>query len=317
MLFDHARNVGLRTAPAVRNERLAFAEGRPETSGGATFYAGRDGYPDATPRPGPIAASSATCRGVLFRMSDEVQAPTAQSTKRRGGQVRGCLIEIVETILLTAIIFFLVQHFVAQPYQIQGISMENTLHQDQMVLVDKISPVFTDYRRGDVIVFEPPAGHLEDGKDVPFIKRVIGIGGDVVQIHDGSVFVNGAKLVEPNVFTDDGLGTQLSANDMMDASVIASHVCDWSETELTCRIPAGDLFVLGAHRNQSTDSRVFGPIQKSTVIGRAWLRYWPMADLGWVQPVQYSNVPNSPPASLTGPAASATPAPTASPKPSK
>jgi signal peptidase I len=78
---------------------------------------------------------------------------------RMNKPLRGCLIEIVETVLLTVIIFFVVQHFVAQPYEIIGISMENTLYDGQMVLVDKISPVITDYRRGDVIVFSPPAGH--------------------------------------------------------------------------------------------------------------------------------------------------------------
>ena len=65
---------------------------------------------------------------------------------------RGCLLEIVETVLLTVVIFFLVQHFVAQPYQILQVSMEHTLEPDQMVLVDKISPVFSPYKRGDVIV---------------------------------------------------------------------------------------------------------------------------------------------------------------------
>jgi signal peptidase I len=97
---------------------------------------------------------------------------------------RGCLLEIVETVLLTVVIFFLVQHFVAQPYQILQVSMEHTLEPNQMVLVDKLSPVFSDYKRGDVIVFQPPVGYSEDGQDIPFIKRVIGVGGDLVEIHD-------------------------------------------------------------------------------------------------------------------------------------
>ena len=106
-------------------------------------------------------------------MSDDIPAldtqtePTPQAPQARqmqpkpksgAARTRGCLIEILETVLLTVIIFFVVQHFVAQPYRIYQVSMERTLEPDQMVLVDKLSPVFSDYKRGDVIVFNPPAG---------------------------------------------------------------------------------------------------------------------------------------------------------------
>jgi signal peptidase I len=186
---------------------------------------------------------------------------------------RGCLLEIVETVLLTVIIFFLVQHFVAQPYQILQVSMEHTLEPGQYVLVDKITPVFSDYKRGDVIVFEPPTGYSEDGQDIPFIKRVIGVAGDLVAIHDDAVYVNGVKLDEPYVF--DGQPT-----------APLSGQSSW-------RVPAGELFVLGDHRQASQDSRIFGPIQKSTVIGRAWLRYWPLAKFGVMDSARYAGVPSA------------------------
>jgi len=183
----------------------------------------------------------------------------------------GCLIEIVETIVLTLVIFFVVQHFVAQPYQILQQSMVPTLNQYEYVLVDKLSPNWSDYKRGDIIVFEPPAGFQEDGQNIPFIKRVVGVGGDTVEVKSGAVWVNGVKLAEPYVFE----GQQTDA-------ITGQAV--W-------QIPAGDLFVLGDHREESQDSRVFGPIAKSTVIGRAWLRYWGGA-FGFVGSAHYDSVPD-------------------------
>jgi signal peptidase I len=246
-----------------------------------------------------MADLSATRRGVLFRMSDEYFTDGAQSQqpapdasappagprpKSAAARTRGCLLEIVETVLLTVIIFFVVQHFVAQPYKIYMVSMERTLQPEQMVLVDKLSPVFTDYRRGDVIVFNPPANVEGAPATDPYIKRVIGLAGDLVEIRDGSAWVNGVRLVEPYVY--DGQPT-----------VPLNGTSSW-------RVPAGDLFVMGDHRAASSDSRYFGPISKSTVIGRAWIRYWPMADLGWVPQAQYQGIPDPSPAQKTSPAPS-------------
>ena len=86
----------------------------------------------------------------------------------------GCLFEIVETLVLTLIIFFVIQTFVAQPYKVQQQSMEHTLEPDQYVLVDKLTPRFDDYKRGDIVVFKPPAD-CGPGDGTPFIKRVIGL----------------------------------------------------------------------------------------------------------------------------------------------
>ncbi len=173
----------------------------------------------------------------------------------------GCLFELLETLLLTLIIFMVAQLFVAQPYQIQQQSMENTLMPDQYVLVDKLTPRFDGYHRGDIVVFNPPTQwSLPAG--TPFIKRVIGVGGDTVDIHDGRVFVNGQQLDEPYLFEDQPTDPTSDTN--------------------TWKVPKDQLFVMGDHRAESQDSRDFGPIEKSSVIGRAWVRYWPIEDFGLI-----------------------------------
>ena len=105
----------------------------------------------------------------------------------------GCLFEIVETLVLTLIIFLVIQTFVAQPYKVQQQSMEHTLEPDQYVLVDKLTPRFDTYKRGDIVVFSPPPDWARED-DTPFIKRVIGLGGETVEIRDGKVFIDGTEL---------------------------------------------------------------------------------------------------------------------------
>src|SRR4029078_12697638 len=110
----------------------------------------------------------------------------------------GCLFEIVETLVLTLIIFLVIQNFVAQPYKVQQMSMEHTLEPDQHVLVDKLTPRLDVYKRGDIVVFTPPNDWAPEDQ-TPFIKRVIGVGGDEVEIRDGLVYVNRTGLREQSL----------------------------------------------------------------------------------------------------------------------
>jgi signal peptidase I len=176
----------------------------------------------------------------------------------------GCLFEVVETLVLTLIIFLVIQTFIAQPYRVEQQSMEQTLEPDQYVLVDKLTPRFDTYKHGDIVVFNPPADWIQpDG--TPFIKRVIGIGGDTVEIKDdGFVYINDTQLNEPYVYAEDG----------------EPQPTDTSTDPPRWEIPDGELFVMGDHRAKSSDSRTFGPIQDGDVIGRAWLRYWPFDSFG-------------------------------------
>jgi signal peptidase I len=172
----------------------------------------------------------------------------------------GCLFEVVETLVLTVVIFLGIQTFVAQPYKVQQTSMERTLLQDQYVLVDKLTPRWSPYVRGDIVVFDPPT-QFSPVNGVPFIKRVIGLPGDHVQLKDGVVYVNGAALTEPYIYLDNGVPQRTDPQ--------PGGQSEWF-------VPTGDVFVLGDHREDSEDSRVFGLIATDKVIGRAWLRYWPL-----------------------------------------
>ncbi|OGO52314.1 MAG: signal peptidase I [Chloroflexi bacterium RBG_16_69_14] len=176
----------------------------------------------------------------------------------------GCLFEIVETLVLTLIIFLVIQTFVAQPYKVQQQSMEITLEPDQYVLVDKLTPRFDDYKRGDIVVFTPPADWVQDD-GTPFIKRVIGLGGDTVEVRDGGVFINGTELDESYTFGQPDEPAQ--------PTTVSGDENRWV-------IPSDELFLMGDHRSNSADSRTFGPVPSEQVIGRAWLRYWPIDVFG-------------------------------------
>ena len=110
----------------------------------------------------------------------------------------GCVLEILETLVLTLVIYLLIHSFVAQPFEVEQSSMVPTIVQHEYVLIDKISPHLDDYRRGDIVVFDPPAGFEQGG--VPFIKRVIGLPGETVSLDNGHVYVTppGGVRVPPD-----------------------------------------------------------------------------------------------------------------------
>ena len=182
----------------------------------------------------------------------------------------GCVFEVVETLVLTLVIFFVIQTFIAQPYQVQQQSMERTLEPGQYVLVDKLTPRWDDYGRGDIVVFNPPATWTSD--NTPFIKRVIGMPGDTVEVKDdGLVYVNGVAIEEPYTYkNDEGVPEPTEVGDQT----------RWV-------VPEGELFVMGDHRLRSADSRVFGTIPIGNVIGRAFLRYWPISTFGILETPTY------------------------------
>jgi len=176
----------------------------------------------------------------------------------------GRLLKVIGTLVLTVVILLGIETFVAQPFKVEAAAMETSVIADQYVLIDKLTPHWATYARGDIVVFAPPSPYSGSNGE-PFIKRVIGLAGDHVALKDGKVYVNGIALDEPYVFAEDGVR---QATDP-----IPGGPSEWL-------VPRGELLVMGDHRQASADSRSFGPIEVSQVIGRAWLRYWPLDTFG-------------------------------------
>lgn len=169
--------------------------------------------------------------------------------------------ELLETIVPAVLIAFLINIFMAQATRVYGQSMEPNLHTDQRLVVEKLT--YNRYirqylklkgpARGDVVVIRPP-----NQPEELLIKRVIGLPGDEIEIHDGQVFVNGEALGEPYI----------------------NHATGGMYGPVT--IPPLHIFVLGDNRNFSNDSRNFGAVPLAEVIGRAWFSYWPVNQIGFV-----------------------------------
>jgi signal peptidase I len=185
---------------------------------------------------------------------------------------------VAETVILALLIFLLVRA-VVQNFQVEGRSMEPTLETGWYLLVNKalyweinletvhkflpfIDPgddptryIFRGPRRGDVIVFKAPNQGLGQAER-DYIKRVIGLPGETVEIHDCTVFIDGEPLDEPYIL-EKPRGTMAA------------------ET-----VPPGHYFVMGDNRNSSSDSRSWGMLPKENIIGQAWLNYWPLSAFG-------------------------------------
>jgi signal peptidase I len=159
--------------------------------------------------------------------------------------VKTVIREVLETVILTVIIFFLIQT-VVRNFRVVGTSMEPNLHNSQYLIVDKVSYRLGEPQQGDVIVFEPPNRPGED-----YVKRVIGVSGDMVEIRKGQVFINNEPIDEPYV------------------------VYPGSYSMSPRRVGVNELFVLGDNRNSSSDSHNWGMLESDKVVGKAWISYWP------------------------------------------
>ncbi len=165
------------------------------------------------------------------------------------------LIDLFETVGL-AVVLFLIINTVSARVRVDGFSMLPTLHDGEFVLVNKLAYQWGTPTRGDIIVFRSITTN-----DLDLIKRIMGLPGDKINIHNGQVIVNGQTLAEPYI------------------NAVPNYSGEW-------QVPEGFLFVLGDNRNDSSDSHAWGFLPEKNVIGKATLIYWPPPEWAMINHVQ-------------------------------
>lgn len=179
-------------------------------------------------------------------------------------------LDIIETLVIALSIFLVVYLFFMQPHQVNGKSMVPTFESGEYVLTDKVSYRIGVPKRGDVIVFHAPEkAQCPQGTGCDFIKRVIGVPGETIAVHDNTIFVNGQPLTEEYIPSD--YQTQPGA----------------FIKDRTITLDSDEYFVSGDNRMHSSDSRAWGPIEKRDIVGKAFFRYWPFAKVGLIEHEEY------------------------------
>ena len=201
---------------------------------------------------------------MLFRKRREDREPVAY---RLFGATLGAVVlffaEVLQIILIAAIIIIPVRLWVVKPFIVKGASMEPNLVDDEYLIIDELSKRFGDFDRGHIVVFEPPG----NGTQV-YIKRVIGLPGETVEIQDGIITIFNETY--PNGF-----------------DLHEDYINDYTHGREQVTLGLDEYYVLGDNRDASLDSRKFGPIKESSIIGRAWLRGLPLDKIGALQLPDY------------------------------
>lgn len=169
--------------------------------------------------------------------------------------IYGFFFDTVQTFALAAAVFFVIYFLIARPFQVSGESMYPTFQDREYIFTNLVGLRFGDPQRGDVIVFKAPG---EENKD--FIKRVIGVPGDTISLDDGKVYVNSQALDESEYLSSD----------------VRTLKGSFLQEGMTKTVPEDSLFVMGDNRQASSDSREWGFLKKSEVIGTSFFVYWPI-----------------------------------------
>jgi signal peptidase I len=193
----------------------------------------------------------------------------AQAAAAAEGKSNRWIIELVGVVAVALVVAFLLRTFVIATYSIPSGSMEPTLQVGDRIVVDKLSYHLHGVDRGNIIVFStPPNEHCAGSPVADLVKRVIALPGETISLSGGNVLINGRLLAEPWL-----PASQRGRNYPGPSSAAYS-------LHHPFKVPSGDVYVMGDNRTLSCDSRYWGPIAESTIVGKVDLRIWPLSRLG-------------------------------------
>jgi len=167
--------------------------------------------------------------------------------------------EILKIVIISLAIIIPIRYFLIQPFFVKGASMEPSYLDGDYLIIDEISYRFEKPERGDVVIFRYPLDPSQF-----FIKRIIGLPGETVEIKDGKVFIYNQEVPDKKI--------------ALDESAYLDDVYTQGNLEITLK--ADEYFVLGDNRRASSDSRKWGAVPKKNILGQTWLRAWPVSRLG-------------------------------------
>jgi signal peptidase I len=180
------------------------------------------------------------------------------------------IVELVGVVVVAILVAVLLRTFVVATYSIPSGSMEPTLQIGDRIVVDKLSYHLHGVDRGNIVVFTTPPNENCAGPPVSdLVKRVIGLPGEIISVKDGNVYINGRLLPEPFL-----------PPSVRDDTYPGPSMAPYSLHQ-PYRIPPGEVYVMGDNRPESCDSRFWGPIHESTIVGKVDMRIWPLSRLGF------------------------------------
>jgi len=183
---------------------------------------------------------------------EPVETSAALQTPPVPGRIRIWLRDL----MISVVVSFFIITFLYQPVKVEGTSMAPRLHDQDRLFINKFAYNFEKIDRDDVVVFYYPRDTQKS-----YIKRVVGLPGDTIRIVNGEVFLNGKAIIEP--YVPERYRDVRSMDEF--------------------RVPEGEYFVMGDHRSISSDSRDFGPVERSLIYGKAAFVYWPREEMGVVR----------------------------------